>query len=202
MSDLVRVAFLYLVSSPVLIGSFERMAFILQYAASAAPASWLDQRYVDHLQLTALHLLPGIVFFLIAPLQFSSTLRSRARRLHRALGRLFILTGVASGLAVLWMVLVFPAVGGLLTQVVTFVLVGAMLALLGFAWRSARMRAFARHRAAMMRAYAIGLSVSTARIFIELSAWGFGLGFVDTFVIASALGVALNIAVVEWVLAH
>lgn len=196
--DVLVVLVLYVVSWPVISGTVARLHFVwLSSGADALP--WVDQRYADHPLLTALHLMPGLLFFAIAPLQFWPALR-RTRRLHRWLGRAFMASGFLSGIGVLWMVVVFPAVGGLLTQVVTFVIVGGMLGFMAHAWRAIRARRLAVHRAAIIRAYALGLSVSTARIVIDLAAWLWSTPFLDSFVFASALGVGVNVAVAEVIL--
>ena len=192
MRDWVKIGLLYLLSLPVLIGTWERLVFVAQ---GAVGAPWVDQRYADHPWLSALHLMPGAVFFLLGPLQFSSWLRRGPW--HRWAGRLFILTGTLSGIAVIWMVWVFPAVGGLMTQAVTMAIVGAMICFMSWGWRCARRRQIPQHRGAMMRAYALGLSVSTTRIFIDLAEVLAGLDFMSTFVPASAAGVAVNVLFTE-----
>lgn len=187
-----RVALLYLVSLPVLLGTWARLAFVLE-GTEGAP--WLDQRYADHPLLTVLHLLPGVLFFLLAPLQFVPRLRRGGW--HRWAGRLFIASGVVSGGGVCVMVWVFPAVGGALTQWVTMAIVAAMAGFMVHGWRAIRAGRVVAHRHAMMRAYALGLSVSTTRIVIDLADWIAGIGFLDSFVAASAVGVAVNVAVTE-----
>ncbi len=196
MSRLVLVPFLYLVSLPVIIGTVDRLIFVTQ---SWTTLDWVNQRYADHPWVTLAHLLPGLVFFLIGPLQFSARLRSLHPAIHRFLGRLSVSLGVASGLAVLWMVLVFPAVGGLLTQLGTFGVVAALFACFWLAVVAVRSRQIARHRAFMIRGYALALSVSTARIGINLSELIWGTAFEISFVPASILGASVNIIVAEYV---
>jgi len=139
------------------------------------------------------------VFFLLGPLQFWTRIR-RFLIVHRLLGKIYILFGIVSGVSVLWLVLVFPAIGELLTQFVTFVVISALIDFLVLAWRAAQKRDFRLNRTFMIRAYAIALSVSSAGIFIELADWLFGVPFLRSFVPASALGVALNVVVAELIL--
>ncbi|WP_439109671.1 DUF2306 domain-containing protein [Lentibacter sp.] len=187
---------LFILSAPVILGSFERLALVLQQMGQQ-DAPWIDQRYADHPGLSFAHILVGLVFFLLGPLQFWEGLRRRARGLHKLLGKLFIASGLVSGIAVIAMVVVFPAVGGLLTQVATTIIVLAMIGFLFGAYQAARHKQFVRHRAMMIRAYALGLSVSTARIFIELAEHFAAISFEDSFTLASAIGVGLNIVVAE-----
>jgi len=135
---------------------------------------------------------------LIAPLQFSIALRRRQPLLHRLLGRTFILCGFASGLGVLAMIFAFPAIGGLVTQIGTSAIIALMFVCLGLAWRFAINRDILYHRIFMMRAYALALSVSSARIFIELAAYAFSITFERAFMPASILGVLMNLAFVEY----
>lgn len=95
------------------------------------------------------------------------------------------------------MVLAFPAVGRLLTQAVTFALTLAMIALMIHAWRAARLRRFAAHRDAMIRAYALGLTVSTARIFIDAADHFLAIPFEQSFTICSTIALILNLTVTE-----
>lgn len=195
--QLLTLLLLYLVSCPVLFGTVDRMIFLF---SDTQLQDWVNVRYSDHPLTTAVHLIPGFLMLCVAPLQISDTLRRRYRAFHRFLGRVFCISGIVSGVGVLWMVIVFPALGGVLTQVVTFVLVFSMCAFMGIAVKAIRSRRTARHRDFMMRAYAIALSVSTARIFIELAELFFGLPFEASFVIASAAGVIVNSGIAEWII--
>lgn len=183
---------------PVLSGTLARVQFVLIEQGQGLDV--LDQRYADHPVLTLLHLVPGALFLLVAPLQFHAGIRRAVPVLHRWVGRICFACAVVSGAGVLWMVLVFPAIGGVLTQVVTFCVVGAMLVFMGYAIHAVRKGHIAAHRSAMIRAYALGLSVSTARVFIEAGEVFFGLGFMQTFVIASGLGLGLNVVLAEVIL--
>jgi uncharacterized membrane protein YozB (DUF420 family) len=192
------VCLLYLVSVPVLSGSVARLRFVM--SEHAGTVSHVDQRYLDHPYLTVLHLVPGIVFFLLGPLQFAEGLR-KVKGVHRVIGRMFILSAVISGLGVLLMVLAFPALGGLLTQVSTFGIISAQFVFLGIAWHAIRQRNLALHRAYMIRAFALGLSVSTARIVIESAAFLWGTPFEQVFVPASIIGVLMNVILAEALIA-
>ncbi|UWQ18610.1 DUF2306 domain-containing protein [Jannaschia sp. M317] len=185
---------LFLLSLPVLLGTVDRMTGM---PAQVAADDWVNLRYQAHPVITALHLLPGFVMLILGPLQISEPLRRRSPGLHRWSGRVFVGAGAVSGLGVLWMVFAFPALGGALTQAVTCLLVTGMIASMTISVRAARRRRFRDHRAYMMRAYAVALSVSTARIFIEAADFAFDVPFEDSFVLASGLGVVVNLLVTE-----
>lgn len=184
-SFFVPVLALYLFSLPVLSGSWQRLTDVFAGLGS-------DARYLGHPWLTALHLIPGMVFFLIGPLQFLP----RRGRAHRWRGRVFVTSGLLSGAGVIAMVWVFPALGGLMTQLVTTTINSAMAAMMVAAIWCARHRKLVLHRDLMLRAYGLGLSVATARWAIML-AEEFGIGFEESFVLASGFGVILNVVAVE-----
>ncbi len=189
---------LYALTLPVILGGLAKMQTLS--TPVGIPADWITQRYLDNPIASLLHILPGLLFLLIGPLQFAPYLRQRFRALHRTIGRLFIISGIISAFAVIWMVFVFPAVGGVLTQAATTVINLTMIAFLLHAFQAARTKRFSQHRSSMIRAYAIGLSVSTARIFINAADWVFGMPFEASFTGASVIGVVLNVIVAEWVI--
>jgi len=51
--------------------------------------------------LTLVHIVPGLLFMLLGPLQFSSTIRARHLRWHRWSGRVFVVCGVVIGISAL-----------------------------------------------------------------------------------------------------
>ena len=55
------------------------------------------ERYVDHPWLAYLHIAPGVVYLLGAPLQLSRRFRTRHYDTHRRLGRVLLACGLLSG---------------------------------------------------------------------------------------------------------
>jgi len=51
---------LYALSLPVIIGGAQKLEAVL--SAPSAQATWITQRYHDHLGLSILHVLPGVIF--------------------------------------------------------------------------------------------------------------------------------------------
>jgi uncharacterized membrane protein len=141
----------------------------------------IDIRYVPLGVATVLHVLPGLIFLLIGLVQFMPALRRHALGLHRWLGRVFIISGLISGFSVLWLSLRLPAMGGTLTLVGTWIFALAMIACLITAYRAIRRMDVTRHRAFMIRAYAIGSAVATTRL-VGLIGTGFlGFDFITNF---------------------
>ena len=129
------------------------------------------------------HVISASLFYVLGAFQFVPALRLGGRRWHRIAGRLLVPFGVAAALSGLWMTLFYELpVGsdqnvtlfqrgiGLLQLVRLFVGTGMVVSLcLGVA--AIRTHSLERHRAWMMRAYAVGMRAGTqAFISIALAA--------------------------------
>jgi uncharacterized membrane protein len=147
-----------------------------------------------------MHIVCGIVFSLLAPFQFSPSLRLRWPTWHRCSGRLLVVSGVLVAVSALWMNQIFPAFGGILKSAGIIVFSVGLIASLGLALWAILNRRIQRHRAWMMRAMAIGLGGATQRVFLlpvfvingGLSELTIGLGV--------WFGFLLNLCVGEWIL--
>lgn len=179
---------LYLLCLPLLWNTLARLGHVWFGAGG-------DLRYLHHPWLTTLHLLPALLFLLLGPLQFLP----RKRGAHRWRGRLFVLSGLVSGAGVLPLLRALPGLGGPLVHLGTVGLVLAFLASLVIGAVAARRRAFGLHRAAMMIALALGLSVASARWFI-LAGMAMGMPLERVFVPGSVLGATVNGVVVAGLL--
>ncbi len=120
-----------------------------------------------------MHLLPGIGFVVLGPLQFSSAIHERWPRWHRRSGRVYVASALAVGITSIWLVRLFPARGILMDSsawvfgcLLIFSVVRAVIAI--------RRGDVARHRAWMIRGYSIGLAVATQRL--VLGAWQLSMG--------------------------
>jgi hypothetical protein len=56
---------------------------IVPASSALSNSAPLDDAFARHASLTMVHILPGLIFVVLGPLQFVSTLRSRRPRLHR-----------------------------------------------------------------------------------------------------------------------
>jgi hypothetical protein len=72
----------------------------------------LDDLFAHYPILTLVHIVPGLLFMILGPLQFSSTLRSRRLAWHRWSGRVFVFCGLVIGVSALVMSFWMPAIGG------------------------------------------------------------------------------------------
>lgn len=167
-----------------------------------SPAVDLDFGFARRPALTLAHIVPGLVFVLLAPVQFMAAVRKRYPALHRWTGRVLLADGLVIGATALIM---SPqmAIGGSLETAATFVFGVLFLFALGKAFAAIRARRVAEHRRWMIRAYAIGLGVATVRpivgVFFATSRFTH-LTPHDFFGIAFWLGFVLSLAAAEaWI---
>jgi uncharacterized membrane protein len=112
---------------------------------------------------TLLHVLPGAIFFILVPLQFSRRIRARHPAFHRWNGRAILVTAGASALAGMYLGIA-SAYGGPLESAATTIFGGWFLLAAARAWRAIRRRDVARHREWMIRMFAIGIGISVIRM--------------------------------------
>ena len=126
------------------------------------PAAELDAAFADRRTLTLAHILPGMLFMILGPLQFVRGLRSKYPRVHRWCGRIFLTTSAVIGISGL--TLAFGKTIGGVDEKAAIILFGSffLIALAKGLWHALR-REFAEHREWMIRGYAIGLAVATVR---------------------------------------
>ena len=106
-----------------------------------------------------LHIICAVLFSLLGAFQFSTGLRQRYPHWHKASGRIVAASGVVAALSGLWMTAMFPIPAVLQGDLLFWVrlLVGtAMLLAIVLAVTAAMNRDIAKHRAWMIRGYALG----------------------------------------------
>jgi uncharacterized membrane protein len=128
---------------------------------------------VTHYPLRTLtHMLVAPLALLLGPFQFIASIRSRAPRLHRYMGRIYVLSCVISGVAGL--ATAVHASGGPVAGwgfgILAFLWVGTTLA----GWRAAVRRNLPLHRLMMRLSYAMTFGAVTLRLQIPI---GLALGF-------------------------
>ena len=128
----------------------------------------LDDLFAHYPILTLVHIVPGLLFMILGPLQFSPTIRARHLRWHRVSGRIFIVCSVVIGLSALVMSFAMPAIGGFNQAAATTLFATFFLIALCRAFWHIRRREIALHREWMIRAFSIGLAVATIRPIIGI----------------------------------
>ncbi|MBX2799661.1 MAG: DUF2306 domain-containing protein [Myxococcales bacterium] len=170
------------------------------WGMASLPADFEGAHYVEQAPLALLHLLPGVAFMLLGPWQFSAEMRRRWPSIHRMSGRVFVVSGMVVGCSAVAMNWAFPAFGGPMKVVVNASAGAGMVACLLLGMWAILRRDVPTHRAWMMRAYALGLGVSTQRLVMLPLYLALG-GLSDAaIVIGQASGWLLNLAVVEVIL--
>jgi uncharacterized membrane protein len=113
--------------------------------------------------VVALHVVLGGVYLALAPFQFVKRIRSRHLAYHRRIGRLLIAVGVMVGATALFMGFVIPK-GGSPERVVIGLFGTVFLVALVKGFVHVRAGRVSLHREWMIRAFAIGLAIATARL--------------------------------------
>jgi len=140
---------------------------VLLAAPSPAPAGFPDAAAMDagfarHRLLTLVHIIPGMLFMVLAPLQFARGLRNRWPRVHRWTGRVVFASGMVIGITALVM---SPqmAIGGANETAATMLFAIVFLFALVKGFLYIRRGQVALHLEGMIRAFAVGLAVATIR---------------------------------------
>jgi uncharacterized membrane protein len=178
---------------PVIAGSLRLVE--LSGGASTMPS---DARYDASPLPVVVHIVCASVFAIVGALQFSPQMRRRHPAWHRRAGRVLVVAGLGVALSALWLNQFFPRAGA--TREVLYPLRmafgAAMVITIVLGFRAARRRDFSRHRAWMIRSYAIGLVAGTQVFTLGIGGAVFGTGDLTTALMMGAAW-AINLAVGE-----
>jgi hypothetical protein len=131
-----------------------------KFATSRSPVP--DDCFAAHPILTRIHIIPGLLFMLFAPLQLIKRLRSRYPRVYRFTSYIVLVSGLIIGTTALIMGFIM-AIGGI-TETLAVTVYGVLfLFSLIKAYSHTIKKEINLHREWMIRALAIGLAVSTTR---------------------------------------
>lgn len=122
-----------------------------------------NPRFADFPIMTALHVLPGGIFLALAPFQLIPSIRRRSMQYHRRMGRVLAALAAVTGLTSVFMAVVIPYAGWSQRIVVTPFAIFFTVAV-GMGYYHIRAKRIKQHRAWMIRAFAIGLSIATQRV--------------------------------------
>jgi uncharacterized membrane protein len=164
-------------------------------AAGTLPEDEFDHRYVQQPWLAYLHLTPGVLYLLGAPLQLAYRFRSRHYTFHRRLGRVLAGAAMISGVFALIFGSRF-AYGGLPEASAAVVFGLWFLTCLVLAVRAIRRDDIVHHRRWMIRAFAIGIGIGTTRIWLMIFGAA-GLDFASSFGPAFWISFSLHALVAE-----
>jgi uncharacterized membrane protein len=147
-----------------------------------------------------LHILSAAVFAVLGAFQFSTAFRRRRPGWHRAAGRLLVAAGLLVGLSALWMTLFYARAPGSGDLLFAFRLLfgSAMLGSIVLAFAAIRRHDVQRHRAWMMRAYAIALGAGTQALTQGVGAMIGGPPNELRGALLMGAGWVINLAIAEW----
>lgn len=182
----------------VLVFAAIRLVIDVPYLVSGTTPdeSLFEYRYVAQAGSAYAHILPGVAYLLLVPIQLWRRFRNRHLRWHRRIGRVALVSGVVSGI----FAIVFGArhaFGGAVEAAAAVVFSVWFLTALVIAYRAVRRHDIRMHRRWMIRAFAIGVAVGTIRLWIGFFQAVGLLEFRDAFGVAFWLSFSLHVAAAE-----
>jgi uncharacterized membrane protein len=191
------VLILLLMAIPLLAGGYRLATLIV--GADITPE---NVRFFTSPIPVVLHIVGAAVYIVLGAFQFVPSIRRRNPAWHRRAGRVAVVSGLVAALSALWMTMFYalPASDAVLLQVFRLIFGFGMVGSIVLGFLAIRRREIARHRAWMMRGYAIGLGAGTQALLLLTGELIFGKP--DVIARALLMGAAwtLNIAVAEWII--
>jgi uncharacterized membrane protein len=166
----------------------------------AAELDRFDSRFAAHRAATLLHIVPGALVLLLAPLQFLTRGRPKYARVHRWSGWVIVSLAVVAMGPALFFGMRMPY-GGTAESIPIALFSVVLLVALYRAVVAIRARRAAEHREWMIRAFAVLIAISTVRLVaipIDLFTTPLGLGPRAQFVFAVWTGWLVTLASAEW----
>lgn len=177
-------------------------AFRLKQLTGGAEITPANSRFFASPLPVELHIVSASLFAILGAFQFASSFRQRRPGWHRAAGRLLVLCGLLVGFSGLWMTLFYahPVGDGDFLSALRLLFGSAMIVSICLSLAAIRSGNVKKHRAWMMRGYAIGLAAGTQALI--LMAGEMVAGKPSEFSRAMLMGAAwmINLAVAEWVI--
>ncbi|MBC7877610.1 MAG: DUF2306 domain-containing protein [Anaerolineales bacterium] len=150
-----------------------------------------------------IHIIGASIYCILGAFQFSPGLRRRRPAWHRVAGRILIPCGLAAGLSGLWMTHFYPLSPHLQGDFLYGfrILIGSVMVMsIAISFSAILRRDIARHRAWMMRGYAIAQGAGTQAVVSIL--WLVILGTPSELIrdLLLIAGWVINLAVAEWII--
>ena len=173
---------------------------IMDMTGSPAPTDDFGIRYARHRWVALIHIVPGLLYIALVPLQFVSHIRERRIGFHRWLGRVLVVCAAVSGIFALAAAFILPAFAGITTQSATVFFGAIYLISLAKAYSHIRHKRERLHHQWMIRVVAIAMGVASIRLYILVFTAGFGMGFEEVFGASFWLGLGTNLLIAEvWI---
>lgn len=194
---LVPAALLLLSTIPLISGALR-----LTQMAGGPEIMPANPRFLASPLPVVLHIVSVSVYSILGAFQFADGFRRRRPGWHRAAGKLLVPTGLLVGLSALWMTLFYPRADGTgdLLYGIRLLFGSAMVLSIVLGYVAIRQRDVIRHRAWMMRGYAIGLGAGTQVLTLLIGELIAGPPVGLSHALLMGAGWAINLAVAEWVI--
>jgi uncharacterized membrane protein len=164
---------------------------------SAMRPPFLQERFATVPLLACLHLAGSGIALAVGPFQLNTRLRNRFLRVHRWMGRTYVICVLLGGSAALG--LATMSLAGVPTHVGFGLLAVLSLFATGNAYRHIRAGDQVSHRRWMIRSYALTFAAVTLRIYLPLSQAA-GIPFDSAYQTISWLCWVPNLIVAEWII--
>jgi len=164
------------------------------------PAVYIENQravYIANAAGITLHVAGAMAALLIGPFQFlPKSITRRYVRVHRTLGRIYLLGVLVGGLGGLYMA--FHAFGGFGPRV-GFALLAVLWLLSGFtAYRRIRARQIQSHREWMIRTYSLTFAAVTLRAWMPIFIVS-GVDYIEAYIAVAWVSWVPNLLVAEWI---
>lgn len=153
-----------------------------------------------HYLYLGIHTLPASLLLLLGPIQFVPTLRNKYRKLHRVIGRIYMISIVIAAAAAI--LSATYSVDGFPAQAAFYLLTAAWLYSLAQAYRAIRKGQIQLHRIWMIRNYALSFAAVLLRGLLLLglaaqSRWEW-LTFEDIYTTSAWAAILISAGAAEW----
>jgi len=190
---------MHLLDTSIHVGDLESVqrTTVKLYGTDFTP-HWYDFRKITPVRVA--HMAPGLIWMIFAPLQLVRRIRTAMPRFHRWVGRVtvtmtFIL--IPSGI----IFAAFHPFAGAFVEMVPvsfFTVIYVTSVVLGV--KAARQKNFIAHREWMIRAFSIGIGISSVRLWFVLFLHTTGMRGQDFFATAFWIAFGLNLLIAElWI---
>lgn len=175
-------------------------AFRLAELAGGAAITPANARFFASPVPVVLHIVCAGVYALLGAFQFAPGFRRRRPGWHRLAGRLLVPCGLLVGLSGLWMTVFYPhpAGDGALLSALRLLFGSAMVASIVLGYVAIRRGDVRRHRAWMLRGYALGLGAGTQALTLATGAALLGPPSELRRALLMGAAWAINLAVAEY----
>ncbi len=170
--------------------------------AAGAEVTAMNARYFAAPVPIVLHAVSSLLYFILGAFQFWASFRRRKPAWHRTAGRILIPAGALSASTGIWMAWTYPPMfgDGLVLTLIRTVVGGCIAAFLYLGFAAVRRRELGRHRAWMMRAYALAIAAGTQPLTLAPMAVFPALDGELGYTLGLTAGWILNLAVAEWLI--